>query len=60
MQSANLHQIKAAIRDQAFTGRTWVSCTIGAVVAVRTTQGPVPGDDTRLGWTLVSRRVRAD
>ena len=39
MQSANLRQIKAAIRDQAFTGRARVSCTIGAVVAIRRRKG---------------------
>ena len=39
MQSANLNQIKAAIRDQAFTGRARVSCAIGAVVAVRRRKG---------------------
>jgi hypothetical protein len=39
MQSANLHQIKAAIRDQAFTGQARVSCAIGAVVAVRRRKG---------------------
>ena len=39
MQSANLRQIKAAIRDQAFTDRARVSCAIGVVVAVRRRQG---------------------
>jgi len=39
MQSANIRQIKAAIRDQAFTGRARVSCAIGAVVAVRHSRG---------------------
>ena len=39
MQSANLRQIKAAIRDQAFTGRARVSCAIGGVVAVRQRKG---------------------
>lgn len=41
MQSANLHQIKAAIRDQAFTGRARVSCAIGSVVAVRKRKGQI-------------------
>ena len=39
MQSANIRQIKAALVDQAFTGRTWVSCAIGTVVAVRRRKG---------------------
>ena len=39
MQSANLRQIKAALVDQAFTGRARVSCAIGAVVAVRRRKG---------------------
>ena len=39
MQSANLRQIKTAIRDQAFTGQARVSCAIGAVVAVRRRKG---------------------
>ena len=39
MQSTNIRQIKAAIRDQAFTGRARVSCAIGAVVAVRRRKG---------------------
>jgi hypothetical protein len=32
-------QIKAALVDQAFTGRARVSCAIGAVVAVRRRKG---------------------
>lgn len=39
MQSANLRQIKTAIRDQAFTGQARVSCAIGVVVAVRHSRG---------------------
>lgn len=39
MQSANIRQIKAALVDQAFTGRARVSCAIGAVVAVRRRKG---------------------
>ncbi len=46
MQSANIRQIKAALVDQAFalvdqafTGRTRVSCAIGTVVAVRRRKG---------------------
>jgi hypothetical protein len=39
MQSANVRQIKAALVDQAFTGRARVSYAIGAVVAVRRRKG---------------------
>lgn len=39
MQSTNIRQFKAAIRDQAFTGRARVSCAIRAVVAVRRRKG---------------------
>jgi hypothetical protein len=39
MQSANVRQIKAALVDQAFTGRAWVFYAIGAVVAVRRRKG---------------------
>ena len=41
MQSANLRLIKAAIRDQAFTGRARVSCAIGVIVAVRRRKGQI-------------------
>jgi hypothetical protein len=39
MQSTNIRQIKAAIRDQAFIGSTLVWCPIGRVVAVRRRKG---------------------
>lgn len=39
MQSTNIRQFKAAIRDQAFTGRARVSCAIRAVVAFRRRKG---------------------
>jgi hypothetical protein len=39
MQSANIRQIKAALVDQAFTGRARVSCAIGVVVAIRRRKG---------------------
>ena len=39
MQSTNVRQIKAAIRDQAFIGCTCVSCPMGRVVAVRKRKG---------------------
>lgn len=39
MQSTNIHQIKAAIWDQAFIGRTRVSCPMGGVVAIRRRKG---------------------
>ena len=39
MQSTNIRQIKAAIRDQAFTGNARVWCPIGDVVAIRRRKG---------------------
>jgi hypothetical protein len=39
MQSTNIRQIKAALRDQAFLGTTRVSCPMGPVVAVRRRKG---------------------
>jgi hypothetical protein len=39
MQSTNIRQIKAAIRDQAFIGSTLVYCPIGRVVAVKRRKG---------------------
>jgi len=33
--STDIHQIRAALWDQAFIGRTWVSCPMGRVVAIR-------------------------
>ena len=39
MQSNNLRQIKAAIRDQAFIGSTQVSCPMGNIVAIRRRKG---------------------
>ncbi len=39
MQSNNLRQIKAAIRDQAFIGCTRVPCPIGNIVAIRRRKG---------------------
>jgi hypothetical protein len=33
--STDIRQIRAAIFDQAFIGRTWVSCPMGRVVAIR-------------------------
>jgi hypothetical protein len=39
MQSTNLHQIKAAIRGQAFLRNARVSCALGMVVAVRRRKG---------------------
>ncbi len=35
MESTDICQIKAAIRDQAFIGNTRVSCPMGRVVAIR-------------------------
>src|SRR5260370_16728972 len=39
MQSTNIRQIKAGLRDQAFLGTTRVSCPMGPVVAVRRWKG---------------------
>lgn len=39
MQSTNIRQIKAALRDQAFLGTTQVSCPLGPVVAVSKWKG---------------------
>ncbi len=39
MQSTNLKEIKAALWDQAFIGRTWVSCPMGRVVGIRRRKG---------------------
>jgi hypothetical protein len=39
MQSTNIRQIKAALRDQAFLGTTQVSCPLGLVVAVSRWKG---------------------
>ncbi len=39
MQSTNVREIKSAIRDQAFIGRTQVSCLLGRVVAIRKRKG---------------------
>jgi len=39
MQSTNIRQIKAALRDQAFLGNTRVSCPLGPVVAVSRWKG---------------------
>jgi hypothetical protein len=41
MQSTNIYQIKAAIRDQAFIGNTRVSCPIGNIVAIRRRRGQI-------------------
>ena len=39
MQSTNIHHIKAALWDQAFTGKARVCCPMGPVVAVRRRKG---------------------
>lgn len=39
MQSTNVRQIKAALRDQAFLGTTQVCCPLGPVVAVSRWKG---------------------
>jgi hypothetical protein len=37
--STDIHQIKAAIWNQAFTGRAYVVCPMGRVVAIRRKKG---------------------
>lgn len=37
--STDIRQIKAALWDQAFIGRTWVSCPMGRVVGIRRRKG---------------------
>ncbi len=39
MQSTNIRQIKAALRDQAFLGTSRVSCPMGPVVAISRRKG---------------------
>ena len=39
MQSTNIRQIKAALREQAFSGGTQVRCPMGRVVAIRKRKG---------------------
>jgi len=41
MQTTDLHQIKAALFDQAFTGKARVICPIGVVVAIRRRKGQI-------------------
>jgi hypothetical protein len=49
MQSTNIRQIKAALRDQAFLGTTQVSCPLGLVVAESRVEGTTAGDDPWAG-----------
>jgi hypothetical protein len=37
--STDIRQIKAALWDQAFIGRIWVSCPMGRVVGIRRRKG---------------------
>jgi hypothetical protein len=37
--STDIRQIRAALFDQAFIGRTWVSCPMGRVVGIRQRKG---------------------
>jgi hypothetical protein len=39
MQSTNVRQIKVALWEQAFLGKTRVSCPMGPVVAIRRRKG---------------------
>jgi hypothetical protein len=52
MQSTNIRQMKAALWNQAFLGKTLVICPMGSVVAERRAKGAAPGNDPRVG-TLV-------
>jgi len=52
MQSTNLKEIKSALWDQAFMGRTWVSCPMGRVVGNPPKEGAASCDDLGVG-TLV-------
>jgi hypothetical protein len=54
MQSTNIRQIKAALRDQGFLGTTQVSCPLGPVVAESLVEGATAGDDPWMG-SLVRR-----
>ena len=54
MQEAYLRQIKTAIRDQAFDFASESVLRHRGRRRGQAAQGPTPGDDTRLGWTLVS------
>jgi hypothetical protein len=49
MQSTNIRQIKTALVEQAFVGKTRVSWFIGPVVAESQEKGPTPRDDSWLG-----------
>ena len=53
MQPTNVAQMKAAIRDQAFSGDTCVSCLMGREVAKRREDGTTPGDDLCLGALIL-------
>lgn len=72
--SRDIHQIKAAIADQALVGRTLAWCPMGRVVAVRRRKGQLlamirgwgvrwyPGDSVQIEravWTLLSWRLQA-
>jgi len=46
MQSTNLKEIKAALWDQVFIGRTWASCPMGRVVGIRRRKGQLLAMDS--------------
>ncbi|HWZ18451.1 MAG TPA: hypothetical protein VNW73_06610 [Ktedonobacteraceae bacterium] len=54
MQSANIRQMKTAIRDQAFNFASESVLRHRGRRRGQAAQGPTPSYDTRLGWTLVS------
>lgn len=49
MQLTNIKEIKMALWDQAFVGRTRVSCPMGQVVAKRREERTTPGNDSWMG-----------
>lgn len=60
MQSTNILQIKAAIRDQAFIGCTRVSCSIGTIVAIRRRKGQLLALIRGWGRSSPVERVRIE
>ena len=62
MQSTNLKEIKSALWDQAFIGRTWVSCPMGRVVGIRRRKGSFSrwsmGGDAGTRWSMCSSLLR--
>jgi hypothetical protein len=57
MQSTNMRRMKAAIWNQAFTGRAQMWCPMGSVVAKRREKRATPGNGTRVGLLVSALRV---